>query len=219
MMRAGNVTEMTPDLSGGIQVKRRLPLTVVLTALLLVSLAGVAWAANTINCVGSSTCEGTPNADDIYGSERAEKIVAEKGPDAVQANRGPDNVVAGLGADEVDGDSGNDRISGGDGDDQRDAARSTLGTRLPGLFGDNGSDRVMGGPGADDALFGGDGNDILDSFDQQRDRVVDCGPGRDIAYVDRKDRRGKIIEDCEQITRGAAPMSAEQYRAADAELR
>ena len=86
------------------------------------------------------------------------------------------------------------------------------------LKGFGGEDILNGGTGAD-GMAGGDGNDIVDSFDQTKDLYVDCGPGRDIAYVDRKDRRGKIIEDCEQIIRGAAPMSAEQYRAADAELR
>jgi hypothetical protein len=68
-------------------------------------------------------------------------------------------------------------------------------------------------------MFGGEGNDVLDSFDQLEDNVVDCGKGRDIAYVDRKDRRGKIIENCEQVITGSGPMTATQYRAADAELR
>jgi Ca2+-binding RTX toxin-like protein len=202
-------------------VKRRLPLTVVLTALLLVSLAGVAWAANTIICDGTSPCNGTDEADDITGTDRAEKIIAERGPDDVRALGGPDNVVGGPGGDEADGGPGGDRISGGDGDDQKGTGMNT------GLLGNGGSDRVLGGPEADDVtggagedgMFGGDGNDILDSFDQERDNVVDCGPGRDIAYVDQKDRNAKIIEDCEQVQRGSAPMTAAQYRAADEELR
>lgn len=202
-------------------MKRRLPLTVALTVLLVASLAGTAWAVNVITCDGTSPCNGTDEADDITGTNRAEKIIAERGPDDVRALGGPDNVVGGPGGDEADGGAGGDRISGGDGDDQKGAGINT------GLLGNGGSDRVLGGPEADDVtggagrdgMFGGDGNDILDSFDQERDNVVDCGPGRDIAYVDQKDRNAKIIEDCEQIIRGAAPMSAEQYRAADAELR
>jgi hypothetical protein len=202
-------------------VKRRLPLTVVLTALLVVSLAGVAWAVNVVECDGSSPCKGTPEADRITGTDRAEKIVADRGSDDVTALEGPDNVVGGPGGDEADGGPGGDRISGGAGDDQKGSGINT------GLLGNGGSDRVLGGPEADDVtggtgpdgMFGGDGNDILDSFDQERDNVVDCGPGRDIAYVDQKDRNAKIIEDCEQVTRGSVPMTAEQYRAADAELR
>ncbi len=204
-------------------MKRRLPLTVALTVLLIASLAGVAYAA-VINCDGSSTCEGTPQPDEITGTDRAEKILAKEGGDDVNALDGPDNVSGYRGGDEIDGGPGSDRVSGGDGDDQRGNGQ---GITDSGLFGNGGRDRVLGGPGADDVtggngadgMAGGDGNDIVDSFDQTKDLYVDCGPGRDIAYVDRKDRRGKIIEDCEQIIRGAAPMSAEQYRAADAELR
>lgn len=204
-------------------MKRRLPLLVALTVLLLVSLAGVAYAA-VINCDGSSVCEGTPQPDEITGTDRAEKILAKEGGDDVNALDGPDNVSGYRGNDEIDGGPGNDRISGGDGDDQRGNGQSITDS---GLLGNGGRDRVLGGPGADDVtggngadgMFGGDGNDIIDSFDQTKDLEVDCGPGRDIAYVDRKDRRGKIIEDCEQIIRGDAPMSAERYRSADAELR
>lgn len=204
-------------------MKRRLPLIVVLTGLLVVSLAGVAVAA-VINCDGSSTCEGTPQPDEITGTDRAEKIFAKEGGDDVSALEGPDIIMGDKGSDEIDGGADNDRVVGGDGDDQRGNGQALFDG---GLFGNGGKDRVFGGDGADDVtggngpdgMSGGPGNDIVDSFDQTEDLYVDCGSGRDIAYVDRKDRRGKIIENCEEVQRGAAPMSAEQYRAADAELR
>jgi Ca2+-binding RTX toxin-like protein len=44
-----------------------------------------------------------------------------------------------------------------------------------GLFGERGRDR----------LFGGEGHDRLDALDGARDRAIDCGPGDDVAVVDR----------------------------------
>ena len=46
-------------------------------------------------------------------------------------------------------------------------------------------------------LNGGTGNDTLFARDGQRDLVL-CGPGRDVAYVDRKDK----VSGCEVIRRG-----------------
>jgi Ca2+-binding RTX toxin-like protein len=63
------------------------------------------------------------------------------------------------------------------------------------LFGGIGNDVLYGGAGSD-RLYGGPGNDTLRARDGQRD-VVDCGPGRDIAYVDRIDR----VSACERIVR------------------
>jgi hypothetical protein len=49
---------------------------------------------------------------------------------------------------------------------------------------------------------------------------VSCGPGHDIAFVDRPDIRGDRVKNCEEVRRIAvASLTAEQYRAADAELR
>jgi dienelactone hydrolase len=54
------------------------------------------------------------------------------------------------------------------------------------LSGGRGADRLDGGP-AGDRLKGGRGRDRIDAKDGNRD-VVRCGPGRDRATVDRKDR-------------------------------
>jgi Ca2+-binding RTX toxin-like protein len=206
-------------------VKRRLSLVMVIGSLLVLAFAGVALALNVITCDGSSTCEGTENADDITGTERAESIFALKGRDAVTALEGPDIVHADLGNDEADGGGGKDRIFGEDGDDQKGASEAGLGT---GLDGNNGADHVSGGPGADDvtggsgrdSLYGNDDNDILNAADGLRDNAVSCGPGRDIAFVDRPDIRGDRVRNCEEVRRiTAASLTTEQYRAADAELR
>jgi Ca2+-binding RTX toxin-like protein len=63
------------------------------------------------------------------------------------------------------------------------------------LRGGAGNDRLDGGPGGD-LLLGGPGNDTIRAQDGQRD-TVDCGPGHDIAYVDRVDK----ITHCEVIHR------------------
>ena len=53
-----------------------------------------------------------------------------------------------------------------------------------------------------------------------RDNTVNCGPGRDIAFVDRPDIRGDRVKNCEEVHRSdVASLTAEQYREADAELR
>jgi Ca2+-binding RTX toxin-like protein len=63
------------------------------------------------------------------------------------------------------------------------------------LYGGRGNDVLDGGPGAD-RLFGGPGNDTLRARDGRRD-LVDCGPGRDTAVVDRIDR----VSGCELVRR------------------
>ncbi|MFL5928581.1 MAG: calcium-binding protein [Gaiellaceae bacterium] len=63
------------------------------------------------------------------------------------------------------------------------------------LYGGRGNDVLDGGAGAD-RLFGGPGNDTLRARDGRRD-LVDCGPGRDTAVVDRIDR----VSGCELVRR------------------
>src|SRR5262249_10990147 len=63
------------------------------------------------------------------------------------------------------------------------------------LYGNTGAATWPGGPGKD-RIYGGPGNDVLRARDNRRD-VVDCGPGRDTAYVDRLDR----VSGCEKIRR------------------
>jgi uncharacterized repeat protein (TIGR01451 family) len=62
------------------------------------------------------------------------------------------------------------------------------------LYGFAGNDYLDGGPGRD-LISGGRGNDLLVSRDGVRD-LLRCGPGRDEAFVDLKDR----VSDCEKVT-------------------
>jgi Ca2+-binding RTX toxin-like protein len=86
-------------------------------------------------------------------------------------------------ADVLLGGRGNDRLSGGAGNDR--------------LSGGAGNDRLVGGPGRD-RLDGGAGRDTLDAHDRASGDIVTCGPGRDVAIVNRGDR---VARDCERVVR------------------
>jgi Ca2+-binding RTX toxin-like protein len=92
-----------------------------------------------------------------------------------------DRLTGTAGADVLYGLGGNDVLRGGKGNDV--------------LYGGRGNDVLDGGPGLD-RLYGGPGTDTLRARDGRRD-VVDCGPGRDVAYVDRIDR----VSGCERVVR------------------
>ncbi len=64
------------------------------------------------------------------------------------------------------------------------------------LYGSYGDDVITGGKGRDE-LNGEDGDDRLDARDGEADRV-DCGPGKDVALVDRADL---VSSNCERIVR------------------
>ncbi|MFN8217684.1 MAG: hypothetical protein U0R71_13915 [Solirubrobacterales bacterium] len=99
------------------------------------------------------------------------------------------------------------------------ASRSPCATRLAGdaaanrILGTVGGDRIVGGPGADriaggagadclhggagrDRLSGGPGIDTIYARDGAADSVA-CGPGEDLAVVDRQDR----VRGCEHLRR------------------
>jgi hypothetical protein len=70
--------------------------------------------------------------------------------------------------------------------------------------GNDGND-VTRGPGGDDLLGardefgrdvfeGGGGDDLVSAVNRDADRRIDCGPGRDKAFVDRQDPRTKRCE-------------------------
>jgi Ca2+-binding RTX toxin-like protein len=74
------------------------------------------------------------------------------------------------------------------------------------LQGDDGADHLLGGPG-DDLIRPGRGDDVVDAgagadtiraaADGRGDRI-DCGPGKDTAYVDHGDR----TTHCERVRHG-----------------
>jgi Ca2+-binding RTX toxin-like protein len=87
----------------------------------------------------------------------------------------PVEVFGGDGDDLLRGGSAAATLNGGDGDDH--------------LLGRAGDDLLVGGKGRD-VMLGEAGRDKLKARDRARDRVIDCGAGKDRkAGVDRKDPR------------------------------
>ena len=90
-----------------------------------------------------------------------------------------ERVLGTQGGDTIRGTPNADRLYGRGGDDR--------------VFGLAGDDLLSGGPGAD-RLWGGPGRDRLVARDRTQDIVV-CGPGRDVAVVDRLD----LVHTCETV--------------------
>jgi Ca2+-binding RTX toxin-like protein len=119
-----------------------------LTLMGVVSLVTGTALAMTVRCSGGE-CNGTEEADRIFGSASEEIINAGDGSDEV-FGRGRRDVIRGeLGKDEIYGQSGND-----------------------GLKGSAGADKVFGGPGYD-IVRGGTHAQVDDGA---RD-ILDCGEG------------------------------------------
>lgn len=112
------------------------------------------------------------------------------GDDHLEGENGDDRLLGRGGDDDLYGRKGNDLLSGGAGDDRLEGGR---GSDL--LRGGDGRDVLNGGLGAD-VLTGGEGNDRSTARGGGRDRV-DCGPGRDVAIVDRAD----LVRRCERVER------------------
>ena len=81
---------------------------------------------------------------------------------------GNDDIRGGHAGDRLGGGTGQDRVDGGDGSDTLDEVR----------LGASGRDR----------LFGGSGDDIVRTAEGTRD-TVNCGTDRDVAVLDRRDRK------------------------------
>lgn len=91
--------------------------------------------------------------------------------------------MSGGGTDELRGTESNDRLVGGGKDDV-----------VSGLGGD---DELYGGGGRD-LILGGAGDDFVEAKDGEAD-VISCGPGNDVASLDRFDR---VEGDCKTLYPG-----------------
>lgn len=121
---------------------------------------------------------GSEGADSIHGSNSGQVFATLSGEDDVNAAEGSDVVCGGDGDDKLRGDEG-DPLS--------------FGSDL--LLGEEGNDDLKGNA-VPDRLVGGPGNDVLRGKGGGKDRL-DCGPGRDRAKADRKDR----VLGCEKVKR------------------
>ncbi len=114
---------------------------------------------------------GTNGADTLTGGAGHEVIIGFASGDRIRAMDGHDCAVGGTGGDRIDGGRGNDRLTGGTGKDV--------------LVDSSGVNVFDAGPGKD-SVYARNGSREL----------VRCGPGNDLAQVDRRDRaRG-----CELLT-------------------
>ena len=122
-----------------------------------------------------------PCANPHRGTELADTIAGTIGGDRIDALGGKDTVRGLSGSDCLAGGAESDKLLGGEGDDR--------------LVGGTDSDRLVGGSGKN-TYSGGDGSDRINAVNGNRERV-DCGPGRDVAIVDRADR----VKHCERVRR------------------
>jgi Ca2+-binding RTX toxin-like protein len=116
----------------------------------------------------------------LIGDGDSEVIIGFAGDDLVLAKNGHDCAVGGPGDDRIDGGGGMDRLTGGPG-------RDVLVDREDG-----------------NAFDAGPGRDSVYARNGARE-LVQCGPGKDRAQIDRNDRaRG-----CELVTyQGRVPQLA-----------
>ena len=143
---------------------------------------------------------GTQAGDRLYGLGGRDRLSGLGGRDCLYGGAGSDRLIGGIGSDRLAGSSDKDRLAGGSGSD-----RLVGGSGNDHLTGGSGNDRLSGGSGSDRLNGGrgrnryaaGTGRDIVNARNRRRDRV-DCGPGRDIARVDRFDR----VRRCERVRRG-----------------
>jgi Ca2+-binding RTX toxin-like protein len=169
-------------------------------------------AATIVANAAQRVISGTPGRDVIVGSDAAESIDGHGGDDTICSGGDDDRVRGGTGNDTIRSGDGNDRLLGDSGDDLLLGGPGTDDLRGGGgndrLGGGDGNDRVDGGAGADlldemrlsgrgnDRLFGAPGNDHIRTAGATKD-TVDCGPGRDFALLDTRDKQQR----CDSIRR------------------
>ena len=112
---------------------------------------------------------GVALAATITGTDRDETLIGTAYADAIKARGGGDEVRGLGGPDQLYGNEGRDRLVGGYGEDK--------------LYGGNGKDRLRS-------------QDIFSQSGAYKD-VVDCGPGKDFAAVDFRDRVNR--DNCELL--------------------
>ena len=161
---------------------KRLLLLSVATAAALLATAPTAFAAYIQGTYRSETLVGTPEPDVILARGGDDTVAGRGSPDVLFGQRGNDRVHGGWGSDVASGGPGNDQVAGATGSDVVSGNRGD-----DSVAGDAGDDRVFAGWGTD-AISGGEGDDVL--FALARDGLadtVDCGPGRDAAFIRSED--------------------------------
>ena len=140
-----------------------------------------------------ATTSSTPAAAATTSArERERRRPAGDGGDLAYGGHGNDLVAGGDGRDRLYGGSDSDQVNGGDGPDR------VSGNKGPDdVSGGEGDDSLFGGWGAD-RVYGGSGNDELHALAADGDvDLLQCGPGRDKAWVLRAERPRTQVVGCE----------------------
>lgn len=169
---------------------------------------------------GNDMLYGTRDPDRTRGFNGNDRIYGGRAYDCISGGAGHDFVFGGANNDRIFGGSAKDKLIGRVGNDLIRAGKGNdvicdHGDRPHGCFyarsnqhdyrpNASDRDRIFGGPGNDRILVGpdrdrvdaGPGDDRIDSMDGDLD-WIDCGPGRDLAKVDIKDR----TRNCERVKR------------------
>jgi Ca2+-binding RTX toxin-like protein len=136
----------------------------------------------------------------IHGDGHGNRLIGSAGADRIVGRGGADEILGHRGSDVLAGGPGFDRIKGGKGADE--------------LSGGPGGAAMVGGPGRDEfnavdgKPVGGQGHDVIRARDGHRD-VINCGPGRDVAYVDRVEEG---VFGCERIVQPGTGQKREARR-------
>jgi len=154
---------------------------------------------------GNDTIEGGVGADRLNGGPGADQVLGGPDRDTI-AYTGPADVMVwletGLGGSAQPGDS--DRVAEVEdvqGGDERDTVTGSGGDNA--LGGGGGEDYLDGRRGVD-RLDAGSSADVVVARDGARDEPVSCGPGRDLAIVDRADRVTRSATNrCERVDDGS----------------
>jgi Ca2+-binding RTX toxin-like protein len=113
-------------------------------------------------------------------------LIGGRGQDRIRGGAREDFLDGGGARDVLGGGNGGDSIDGRGGDD---VMRGNAGDDLLGAVDEPGRDVFLGGGGRDD----------ISAVNRDVDRRIDCGPGRDVAYVDPEDPRAKRCEEVNTI--------------------
>jgi Tol biopolymer transport system component len=154
--------------------------------------------------------------DVVHGGDGDDFAFGGTGNDALEGGGGDDKLLGGFGRERITGGAGNDGLHAGEGNDliEAGAGDDRIGRDSNVFRGDLGNDRVHAGDGDDivrdkhgrDTIYGGRGNDTFHTIDWQPDRII-CGPGHDLAVVDRLDR---VHRSCERVVRRRVPRRGSQ---------
>ena len=103
------------------------------------------------------TIHGGGGADTIDGKGGADKILGQLGKDIIYGGLGNDSIYGQDGADQIWGDDPNDTVNGGNDTIEGNQGKDTI-------KGGAGNDSISGGDASSNQMYGGNGNDLIQSF-------------------------------------------------------